>query len=661
MKAYDLIKGKVNKVTNTSGIVARIDEMIHFEYIRRRGFERRWYNNNFFDDGFHFRYVSADTGQVIDLSSIKGSSAPKRNIPKASRQLRGVVNLLLAPNYVPVVYPEYVSKDTYEDKETYDLAKKIAKKLAQRHGQWLLEEWDELEIIDKLTDMLLKAGKHGIAYLQVYPDTAKEIIKAMVFDAFDIYIIGDVADIYDASAIIKVRPRLIPDIQADRKFDNEVTKKLNPDNKMASSEVKEAYKRSKFGSWGQRGAPTILEKEAFIKEYLTEELMQELMSKEDTAKLLVGKKVGDMCMRQVFTAGGVLLYDKYVKLDEYPFVDFRYEPGELYQTPYIERFIPSNKSLDIIVNRIERWANTMAGGSWSVRKGENFNLVNAAGGVVYEYDQTPPIQNQVATMPQALFNLIELFESFIEEQGASTSALGKLPQGVKSGVAIESLKATEYDNLTIPSNQLKKTIKRLSQRMLEYGSDNILSPKEVTIMNKGDQESFKVIGERGARIRRDELGEDLDDNIIEIRKDVKVKIEVESGLGFTTQGKKETAQQIIEYMLKLVELKVIPMEAVKHMTRQFLEIYQFGATQEIMEAMDEFMAQNNGQMPQDGEISPEEQRQMEVMKVAVLEAMQTAGEIGPEKEQQMVEAVKVGMMEVFQALQKGGIITNGNQ
>ena len=63
-----------------------------------------------------------------------------------------------------------------------------------------------------------------------------------------------------------------------------------------------------------------------------------------------------------------------------------------------------------------------------------------------------------------MFNYMELLNSIIEEQGASTTALNQLPQGVKSGKAIELVKATEYANLKIPSDQLKHTISRIAEK-----------------------------------------------------------------------------------------------------------------------------------------------------------------------------------------------------
>ena len=35
-----------------------VEAMMNMSHDRRRKFEQRWFDNNFFDDGYHFRYVS---------------------------------------------------------------------------------------------------------------------------------------------------------------------------------------------------------------------------------------------------------------------------------------------------------------------------------------------------------------------------------------------------------------------------------------------------------------------------------------------------------------------------------------------------------------------------------------------------------------------------
>ena len=77
---------------------AEIDAMVAMASTHRKLFERNWYDNNLFDDGYHFRYVNRVTGRIVEQSDPVSSSMPQRAIPKASRQIRGVANLLLSQN-----------------------------------------------------------------------------------------------------------------------------------------------------------------------------------------------------------------------------------------------------------------------------------------------------------------------------------------------------------------------------------------------------------------------------------------------------------------------------------------------------------------------------------------------------------------------------------
>jgi hypothetical protein len=98
---------------DTSRVAMAIDDTMQQYKDQRRNFERKWYDNNFFDDGYHFRYVSRTTGKILDLSESQSDSSPQRAIPKASRQIRGIANLLLGPEYRYSVYPENVSKSQF--------------------------------------------------------------------------------------------------------------------------------------------------------------------------------------------------------------------------------------------------------------------------------------------------------------------------------------------------------------------------------------------------------------------------------------------------------------------------------------------------------------------------------------------------------------------
>ena len=620
--------------------------MVNGAIQKRRFHERRWFDNNHFDDGFHFRVVSKRTGRIIDHISYANGFV-ERAIPRASRQIRGVSNLLFAAEPFPVIYPERITIEDFRNPTTgeidiprYKQQLDKAKQVARRQGNWVTNEWDNQDLQLKLIDILLLAAKNSVAYLQVYSDTDKEEIKTTVCDAFDLILYGDRRELDEEPFISKVQPMDLVDVFSNPLFDPEKVKNLTPDNKYATSEIKDAYMRSRYGTKNpeQNKEGSILVKETFMKEALTDENWKRVVKMtEQTSSVMDGKSKGDLVMRHPFSAGGITLKDEYIDYDRYPFADFRYEPGMLYQTPFIERFIPQNKSIDVIVTRLEKFVNAMVTGVYQKRKGENFQVSNFPGGQMLEYETTPLTQMNVTGAGNTPFNVIELLNKYMDEQGATTAGGIDVPTGVKSGTAIESVKATEYANLKISTLMLKKTMKRITELMLERADKDFMTSHEVSFIEDGEPQYFDIMGQQGIQLS-EKVKKDIPSNIVPIKKDLKVRIEMEPGLGLTMQGKKEAMQQIIDYMLKLADpnMGIIPPDAVKMVTKRFMEVFGYGSTQEFMEVLD------TAPMPDD----MTEQNIMK-MKVAIIESLRDAGAVGPEMEQRLVDSTKLGVLETL--------------
>lgn len=623
-------------LTPTTAIAQQIEAMVQSAIFQRRQIERRWYDNNFFDDGFHFRYVSRETGKIIDLAERTNMNLPQRAIPKASRQIRGIANLLLGPEYMPVIYPYKITRVNFPDPTDYKQALSYSKNIALRIGTWMENEWKQKDLKELLTFMAILSAKHAVSYLKIWPDYLDEKINMKVRDAFDIYLMGNLNFIEDAPFMTEAVPQPITKIKSNKHFNEEQLTKLNPDNRYASSEIKQAYMISRYSTGiSTDKAATIILKESFIKEYLSDDNWSDAISKSKDTGAMEGKSRGDVIMRHVFSAAGIWLRDEYVAIDEYPYVDFRYEPGPIYQVPLIERFIPANKSLDTVMSRVERYANTMVTGTWLVRRGEDLQIANIPGGQKLEYTATPPTQGQIANIPPFLFEFIGLLNQIIEEQGAATSALGQLPNGIRSGVAIESIKATEYANLKIASDQMKGTVKRIARKMLQIASKYYITPQTVYDLKKGEPDYFDVIGEAGITARK-KAQIDIPENVIPIKADTQVDIEVESGLGFTAEGKKATMQQISQFMVQLAQAGYLTQPAVMQVVNKFLEIFQFGSTGEFMEAME-----------QGTQSSPLTEDQLQQMKIALVEAMKDAGVVGQKNDEQDILKSKIGAMEAI--------------
>ena len=652
------IKDYNTSSVSTASIGQAVDEIMASATSQRKGFERRWYDNNFFDDGYHFRYLSRTQNKIVDLTERQNIWAPIRAIPKASRQIRGVANLLVSRDFVPTVYPERISKYQYpqqqqidpntgkpimSDNPEYLEAQKEAKRVAKMTGHWLEEEIRDKDLPEIIAYMVILAAKHGVSYLKIWPDAIEENIKIAVKDAFDIYLLGTANELEDSPYLIDAVPKLISEIKANENFDPVQLEKINPDNKQASSEIKNAYMTSRYGrEFNADANASLIQKESFIKEYLNSENIERIRMQyqeyedKDSEEILTKKKEGDVIIRHSFTAGNICVYDRYMAVDKYPYADFRFEPGPIYQVPLIERFIPANKSLDMLVSRGERIAHTMVVGTWLKAKGQTFNITNQAGGQVIEYEGIPPTQGQMANIPSFFFDLIGFMQSLIEEQGVTTSTLGKLPQGVKANAAIESLKESEYANLVIADRRLKQTVRRIAEKFLDLADDYFVQPKTVYYMEKGEPQYFDIIGSNAAK-KREEAGVETPEDVIQIKKDYKVEIEISSAPAYTRQGQREVLNGLIDKMTILAQQGLIPPEAMKAIVQQFLETYQFGATNEIMDAIDTYGAEGNMT-----------DQQIHAIKVAVLEVMKDlqGSDMFPDQKTRIQEA-KVAALEVY--------------
>ena len=638
-----------------------VDEMMNAAKDTRKGHERRWYDNNFFDDGYHFRYVSREENKIVDWAEKTSIYNPLRAIPKASRQIRGIVNLLISNELVPVVYPEKVYKGAYSEQQQqdpqtgqmmntpnpeYEAAIKEAKRVAKTTGHWIEEEFKNQEIKEKIALMGLLSGKHSISYIKIWPDAVQEKIRTQVRDAFDVFTLGQYTELEDAPFLIEATPRIIAEIKADERFDSDQLEKIHPDNRHASSEIKEAYMITRYGGRPSSDqVATLIQKEAFIKEYFNAENRERIRKQENGGDILAKRKMGDPVIRHVFVAGDIWLLDEYLDMTTYPFVEYRYEPGPLYQVPLIERFIPTNKSLDMVASRVERWIHTMGVGVYQKRKGEDFNVSNKAGGQFIEYKTTPLQQMNLTSLPPTFWEYINMLNGFIEEQGVSTTTLGRIPAGVKAAKAIESLKESEYANLVTANQRLKQTVKRIAQKFLDIADDYFVQPQTYFYLEKGEPQYYDIIGATAVK-KREDVGLETPEDVIPISKEYKVDIEVQSGMAYTREGKKEAARELGDYIIQLAQLNLIPPQVSTTYLNKLLEIYQFGAASEVAEDMENFETTGN--------LSDQ---QIEAIKVAVAEVLKDAEVVGPGADEKLIDSTKIGVVE---ALKDTGLIEKDN-
>jgi len=615
---------------DTRAVGKMVEDMNFQAIMRRRAWERRWYNTNWFDDGLHFRVMSKRTGQIIDHVQ-RYSGFIERAIPRASKQIRGIGSLLLTPNYYPVVYPERMIEDDFMlksgklDVQAYQQAQKDAKENAKKQGIFLTTTWeDELHLELKLMDMILLTAKMGISFLQIYTDPQTHRVRGDVLDAFDVIMYGDRRELDDLPFITKTSSWDFNEVMSSDMFDEDKKAQLSPDNLYATSEIKEAYMRARYGSkLNAQNLNTIIMRETFLKEYLSDDNWEQAKELSKETGAMEGKSRGDVIMRHPFSAGGVTLKDEYIDYDNYPFAELRFESGYLYQVPIMERFIPLNKSQDIVVTRIEKWINTMVSGIYTVRKGENMIISNIPGGQKVEYEGTAPQQMQISSVGNTPFQFMELTDKYIGEQGIQSNNIQNLPNGIAENT-MENMQQQEYTNLKFAVARLKNTVTRIGELCLERADKEYIKPVEISYKDGNDVNYFSVIGSRGKKIHKD-IDKRLPRDIVTLNRKLKIRIEADTGFGLSQDGRRKAMAELMNQMTGLYKEGFIGPEAMSMMVKRFVEEYGYGSTEEFMEAIERGVTQ--------GQLS---ETQIDQIKIALLKVLQDAKMTGPELENKLM-------------------------
>lgn len=632
----------IRKSPDTRQVGKSIEDMNFTAIMRRRAWERRWYNTNWFDDGLHFRVMSKRTGQIIDHVQ-RYSGFIERAIPRASKQIRGIGALLLTPEYYPVVYPERTTQEDFRlkatgqvDEQAFKKSQEQAKEEARKRGIWLQTLWeDELDLELKLADMILLSLKNGISFLQVYTDPQTGRITARVRDAFEVIMFGDQRELDDLSWMTVTEPQDFNAVVSDDRWPEENRAQLSPDNLYATSEIKEAYMRARYGSKLQaQGMNTIIIRETFMKEYLSDENWSRASKLSSETGAMDGKEKGDMIMRHVFSAGGVTLKDEYIDYDNYPFAELRMESGYLYQVPVMERFIPLNKSQDIVITRIEKWINTMVAGMWAMRKGENMIISNMPGGQKVEYEGTPPVQAEITSVGPTPFQFMEMTDKYIEEQGISSNNVSQLPNNIANNT-IENIQQQEYTNLKFATARLRKCVTRIGELCMERGDKDIIKPMDVTYKEDKEVQYFSVIGSRGKKKHKD-IGKSLANDIITLNRKAKIRVEADQGFGLTQDGRRQALEVLMKEMVNLYQLGFLGAEAMQMLVKRFVEEYGYGSTEEFMEAIENGVTQ--GQMSD---------QQIKQMQIAILQTLKDAQMVGPQADKKLVDSTKLGVLQTM--------------
>lgn len=378
-------------------------------------------------------------------------------------------------------------------------------------GEYLAFEYDKLSLEDKANKALLYGLLYGLGIFQYgYDDRADNgegNVWIEVLDPFDTYIDPYCTGIEDARYIVKVMSKPYELIKDNPNYDKKVLEDLATTNQLSESDYKNL----------------ILNNENNVNTNTKNVILHETwcITKEG--------------VRVITTAGEEILRNELTTFKKLPF-EF-YQPdiniGTIYGEGWVKNIVPLNKAANYLETSRLEYNILINKGRMLVPKGAGIKSVTNQNGEKISYKMgfkpeflpTPPMGSDVERQIDAL-------NTYIQVIGAANEAfIGQTPTGVKSGIAIETLIASNFNQLYDLVNNLANTLARLGEDILALGYDYQLLTKPFRT-SQGDY--FGIIGGGQEPEKMERLLK-----VATIPQNPEVKVRITSGIAHTKEGKKD--------------------------------------------------------------------------------------------------------------------------
>jgi hypothetical protein len=532
-----------------SDIAKKVNQLFEISAKKRTNYEFRWYLADKFYENEHFpKRLNYTTGVLERVQFPKGFQP--RPIPRAKKIIDSLANLVLFEDPRWVIYPAHLTEEERNDPQKLQKIYENVKSIER----FFQDAWHYLRIKDVARQLVYMAAKYNVGYVEV-GISEEGALFLDVYEPFDIYHAPDLKDLSEASYLIKVVRKTIKslkdatDYDGNPLYDPESLTAIKPDYKYSASEYKHLRFVEKFSQFPE----------------LKDEDVAQVLIKECWLKETDGWRIITECQ-------GKILRDVTVDYKKLPFVAYKFNEGPIYQTSVFEDLMPLNKALDILVALGEAYTRTMTIGKYLKYKGDKVERMLDEHGEFIEYEgPRPPEPLPIQGLPASYFNLVGLVMSLMEERGAAIISFGKVPKGVKAWRAIESLKSSEITNLNTPIKLFEKTLEEIAERILDIGYRSFLEPYTIWKVEQGQPKPYEVVSEQVAGKYP---------KAVPISTNYRVKVEIESGVAFTEEGKRQT-------LIQLAQLGVIPPETL-------LEGFQFGNVQDIVDKLINWKRQEKG-------------------------------------------------------------------
>jgi len=378
-------------------------------------------------------------------------------------------------------------------------------------GEYLAFEYGKLNMEDKGNKALLYGLLYGLGIFQYgYDDKTDDgegNVWLEVLDPFDTYLDPYCTGVEDARYMIKVMSKPFELIQDNPNYDQKIIEELSPTNKLSESDYKNL----------------ILNNENSI-----DNDSKNLILHETWCRTKDGIRVITTCDDQI-------LRNELTTFKKLPFE--LYQPdiniGSIYGEGWVKNIVPLNKAANYLETSRLEYNILINKGRLLVPKGAGIkSITNQNGEKIYykpgfapTFLQTPPLGSDVERQ-------INTLNGYIQTIGAANEAfIGQTPTGVKSGVAIESLIAANFNQLYDLVNNLSNCYAKIGEDILSMGYEYQLLAKP---FRASDGKYYGVIGGDKEIEATDRLLK-----IATIPRNPEVQVRITSGIAHTKEGKKD--------------------------------------------------------------------------------------------------------------------------
>lgn len=387
-------------------------------------------------------------------------------------------------------------------------------------GEYLGFEYDRLGLAAKTNKLVLYGLLYGLGIFQYGYDSNADYGEGNVWvetlDPFDTYIDPHATTVQDARYIVKVMSKPLELVQKNpvyKEFNEEALEGLKTTDKLSESDYKDLIMNNLQNVAGTKGGNVIIH-ETWCR---TEE-----------------------GIRVITTCEGEILRNEITDFEELPFVFYKPDINlsTVYGEGWVKNIVNINKALNYLETSRLQYNIIFNKGKMLVPKGSGVKNITNSHGQKIEYK--PGFKPEVLDMkPQGsdVEKQIAQLGSYMQQIGAANEAfLGQTPAGVKSGIAIETLVANNYVNLSDLILNLRNALEDLGEAVLRMGHQYQL------LMKPFRTESGQMMGVISKESNVNP--ESYDIPVVPIPMNPEVKVRITSGTAYTKEGRKEIMQNL---------------------------------------------------------------------------------------------------------------------